>query len=447
VFPDFDPRQNASDSATDRHAPLAERMRPRSLDEVAGQRHLLASDGALRAALEAGTLPSMILWGPPGVGKTTLARLIAARLDAHFVPLSAVTAGVKEVRATAAAAGERRRGGRRTLLFLDEVHRFNKAQQDILLPFVEDGTLILIGATTENPSFEVNRALLSRSQLYVLEALEDEDIRALLQRALDHPDGLDGSIEVEPEALTAIASWASGDARRALGALELAAGASQGRMGVDDVARVLQRRASAMDKGGEHFYNLISALHKSVRGSDPDAALYWLARMLRGGADLRYLARRLIRMASEDVGLADPNALRMAVAARDAADFLGPPEGELALAQLATYLALAPKSNRITEAWSAANRSVDSHPDAEVPLHLRNAPTAAMRKLGYGQGYRYAFDDPEGSAAQRYLPEAIAEGSIYRPGDQGWERRVAERLEALRRLRDEARAASGVDGG
>jgi putative ATPase len=418
-------------------------MRPRTLDEVVGQRHLLAEGGPLRRAIERGALPSLILWGPPGVGKTTLARLIAAQLGAHFVGLSAVTAGVKEVRESAAAAAARRAGGRRTLLFLDEVHRFNKAQQDILLPFVEDGTLILIGATTENPSFEVNRALLSRSQLYVLEALGEEELQALLRRAVAHPEGLAGSVQVDDDALAAIARWAGGDARRALNALELAAATAEGDVvGLERVAQVLQRRASAMDKGGEHFYNLISALHKSVRGSDPDAALFWLARMLQGGADLRYLARRLVRMASEDVGLADPNALRLAIAARDAADFLGPPEGELALAQIAVYLALAPKSNRLYLAWAAAGRTARQHADAEVPMHLRNAPNETMKALGYGSAYAYYFDDPEGSFAQRYLPDRIPEGAIYHPGDEGWEGKVGERLERLRRRRDEARRRS-----
>ncbi len=422
--------------------PLADRMRPSRLDQIVGQDHLLGPAGPLRLAIANGTAPSMILWGPPGVGKTTLARLVAGELKAHFVGLSAVTSGVKDVRTVAAEAAERRDAlGVRTLLFLDEVHRFNKAQQDLLLPFVEDGTLILIGATTENPSFEVNRALLSRSQLYILEALTTETIIEIVNRALEHPEGLNGRLEVPHDALELLARWSAGDARRALNALELAAStAVDGNLTSETLANVLQRTISAMDKGGDHFYDLISAPHKSVRGSDPHAALYWLARMVQGGADLRYLARRLVRMASEDVGLADPNALRLAVAARDAADFLGLPEGELALAQIAVYLAVAPKSNRIYEAWQAASRQVRSNPEASVPIHLRNAPTELMKSLGHGQDYRYYFDDPEGSAAQRYLPETVPESPLYRPGDEGWEAKVRKRLVELETLRREARA-------
>jgi putative ATPase len=408
--------------------PLAERVRPRTLADFVGQTHLLGPGKPLQRALERDNLRSLLLWGPPGVGKTTLAQLLAEASGARFIKLSAVTTGVKEVRAVAAEAGAMRHNGRATLLFLDEVHRFNKSQQDLLLPFVEDGTLLFIGATTENPSFEVSGALRSRLQLFVLRALEPADLGRLLERALAHPEGYAGKLSVTPEALAMLTGWADGDGRRALGALESAAAHSEaGVLDAPQVQAALQAKGFALDKGGDHFYNLVSALHKSVRGCDPDAALYWLARLLGGGADLMYVARRLVRIASEDIGLADPNALRLAVAARDAARFLGVPEGELALAEAAVYLAVAPKSNAVYTAWKAARADAERFASAEVPLNLRNAPTGMMKRLGYGEDYRYYFDGPEASFKQPYLPDEVR-GGYYTADGEGWEARVRERL-------------------
>lgn len=415
-------------------APLAARMRPRTLDEFRGQDHLLGEGRAIRAMLSSGRPGSMILWGPPGSGKTTLARIVARDTGLAFVSLSAVTEGIPRVRQIMAEAQERLKAtGARTILFCDEIHRFNKAQQDAFLPHVEAGTVILIGATTENPSFEVVRPLLSRAPVYVLEALTPDDLRAILEEALgDRERGLGGSgVEATPEALDFIAVSADGDARRALGALEAAARLAGPDATVDvEVAReALQHRFANYDKSGEEHYNLISALHKSVRGSDPDGALYWLARMIEGGEDPLYLARRLVRMAVEDIGLADPRALEVTVAARDAYHFLGSPEGDLVLAQATVYLATAPKSNRLYEAWSGAVKAARETPAAPVPLHIRNAPTALMKDLGYGSGYQYDPATEHGVADQRYLPDALADARFYDPGRMGFEKTIRERLE------------------
>lgn len=424
-------------------APLAERLRPRNLDEVVGQAHLLGPGKPLRRMLESGRLSSLILWGPPGVGKTTLARLVAQLVRAHFIALSAVSAGVKDVRAAVEEAERRAARGERTVLFLDEIHRFNKAQQDALLPHVERGLLTLIGATTENPSFEVNPALRSRTRTLVLEPLGEPEIRALLERALSDERGLPG-VQATPEALDLLARLGGGDARRALGTLEVAASLAQP-VTPEVVTEAYGRHLPAMDKGGEDFYNLISALHKSVRGSHPDAALYWLARMIAGGAEPLYVARRLVRMAVEDVGLADPQALRLAVAARDTAAFLGSPEGDLALAQLVVYLALAPKSNSVYIAWKKA-LDLASAEQFPVPPHLRNAPTSLMRAQGYGQGYAYYFDDPQGSFAQTYLPDALSGSELYAATGEGWEARVKERWHKLRELHSDTRSEGHEEG-
>ncbi len=431
-------------------APLAARMRPRSLDEVRGQEHLLGPGKPLRLMLDGGRLQSVILWGPPGSGKTTLARLLADRADAAFVAFSAVTEGVPRVREILAEARERRRAtGRGTILFCDEIHRFNRAQQDAFLPHVEDGTIVLVGATTENPSFEVNRPLLSRAPVFILNPLSEGDLVALFAQALaDDERGLGREgVTADPEALAFLARAADGDARRGLGALEGAArlAGPGGRIGPEAAAEALQHRFAIYDKGGEEHYNLVSALHKSVRGNDPDAALYWLARILRGGGDPNYVARRLVRMAVEDVGLADPQALQAAVAARDAYAFLGSPEGDLALAQATVYLATAPKSNRVYRGWKDASAAAAESASAPVPLHLRNAPTAPMKEWGYGEGYRYDPDEPDGVAAQRYLPDDLAGSSWYAPGPYGFEKEIARRLAwwARRRGGGEAEATDG----
>ncbi len=428
-------------------APLAARMRPRSLEEFVGQEALVGPGAPLRELIERDRVPSLIFWGPPGSGKTTLGAIIARHAAAAFVPFSAVTEGIPRVRELIAQAAERRRAtGRGTILFVDEIHRFNRAQQDALLPHVEAGTVTLIGATTENPSFEVVGPLLSRTRVFVLESLSAEQVEAVCRRALADPErGLGGrGLEAEEEALRALAVQADGDARRALNALETAAALAaerSGRIGPAAVQAALQRRFPRYDKAGEEHYNLISALHKSVRGSDPDGALYWLARMLDAGEDPLYVARRLVRMAVEDVGLADPQALAVCVSARDAYHFLGSPEGDLALAQAAVYLAAAPKSNRIYEAYGAAAGAARETPAEPVPLHLRNAPTDLMRDLGYGRDYRYDHAYREGVAPQTYLPPSLGERRFYEPGERGEEARVRERLEAFARARRRGRDA------
>jgi putative ATPase len=412
------------------------------LEEFVGQEHLLGPEGPLRAMTDAGSLSSMILWGPPGSGKTTLARLLAERTDAAFVPFSAVTEGIPRVREIISEARARRGAtGRGTILFCDEIHRFNKAQQDAFLPHVEGGVVVLIGATTENPSFEIVRPLLSRAPVFVLEPLSADHLKSILTRALHHADGLaEMRIELEEDALDFLSRVADGDARRALGLLEAAARVvgSGGTVDVESAKNALQHRFAAYDKGGEEHYNLISALHKAVRGSDPDGALYWLARMLQAGEDPLYVARRVVRMAVEDIGLADPRALEITLAARDAFHFLGAPEGELALAQAVVYLAAAPKSNRTYRAWSEASAAAAESPAAPVPLHIRNAPTGLMKELGYGEGYRYDHDETHGVAGQTYLPPALEGRRFYRPGTEGVEARIAERLRWIEERRREA---------
>jgi putative ATPase len=436
------------------YRPLAARMRPCQLAGFYGQAHLVGQGKPLREAIDNGTLHSMILWGPPGVGKTTLARIIAASADALFESLSAVLSGVKEIRASIAKAEEQRDlRGRKTILFVDEVHRFNKSQQDAFLPFVEDGTVVFIGATTENPSFELNNALLSRCRVYVLKSLDQEQIKTVIRQALsDKTVGLGGRhLQLDAAALDLLATAADGDARRALNLLEIAndLASEQGDHRVVDRAvleQVLVGDTRRFDKGGDYFYDQISALHKSVRGSSPDAALYWLCRMLDGGCDPIYIARRLARMASEDIGNADPRALEIAMSAWDVQARLGSPEGELALAQAVVYLAVAAKSNAVYSAFKAAMADVRRLPSYEVPLHLRNAPTALMKELEHGKDYRYAHSEEGGYASgERYLPDELEGTQYYAPTDRGLEKKIAEKLNYLRALDNQQRDNQRMD--
>lgn len=452
VRPRTPPSLEANDLlSVDRDAlrPLAERMRPASLDDMVGQRRLLAEGSALRRAIASGHVHSMILWGPPGCGKTTLALLLARYAEAEYRAISAVLSGLPDVRKVLAEADHRFAEGRRTVLFVDEVHRFNKAQQDAFLPHIERGTILFVGATTENPSFELNSALLSRCRVHVLEAVSADDIQVALRRALqDSERGLGAqSVEASDSALSEIAHAADGDVRRALTLLEIAAELAVeegGTISDSTLMQVLADRTRRFDKGGEQFYDQISALHKSVRSSNPDAALYWLVRMLDGGCDPIYLARRLTRMAVEDIGLADPRALQMATDAWDAYDRLGSPEGELALAQVTIYLASTAKSNAAYNAYKAARRDVAEHGTQEVPLHLRNAPTRLMKSLGYGRDYQYDHDAEGGIALEQTgFPDAMGEQVYYRPVERGMEIKLKQKLDHLRAARTDARERHG----
>jgi putative ATPase len=406
-------------------APLAEALRPKSIDEVVGQQHLLGPGKPLRLAFESGKPHSMILWGPPGSGKTTLARLMAKTFDAEFIALSAVFSGVKDIReAVQAAEAELARSGRHTILFVDEVHRFNKAQQDAFLPYVERGLITFVGATTENPSFEVNSALLSRAAVYVLEPLKEDELGSLLRKT---------PLKTDEAAAQRLIGFADGDARKLLNAVEIILNSGTTAVDGAQVERVLAQNLRRFDKGGEQFYDQISALHKSVRGSDPDASLYWLVRMLDGGADPLYIGRRVVRMAAEDIGLADPRGLRLALDACETYERLGSPEGELALAEAVIYLAVAPKSNAVYEAYNAARAFVSKDQTRPVPMHLRNAPTRLMKDLGYGKGYRYAHDEEGAYAAgENYFPDGMAAVEWYRPTDRGLEMKIREKLEQLK---------------
>jgi putative ATPase len=460
----FQPVPNAG-SAVDATRPLADRMRPRTLEEYVGQEHLIGPGKPLRTQVDRDDTGSLIFWGPPGTGKTTLAKIIANLTKAEFIEFSAVLAGIKEIKQVMADAERARQYGTRTIVFIDEIHRFNKAQQDAFLPHVEKGNIRLIGATTENPSFEINSALLSRCRVYVLKPLTEDQIVLLLRRALaDHEHGLgDKNVTASDDVLKKIASYTSGDARSAYNVLEVAAGlaksspfdklragflAKDARNGAripeendsweitDEIVRdALQKRILLYDKSGEEHYNLISALHKSVRNSDPDAALYWLGRMLEAGEDPLYVARRVVRMAVEDIGLADPNALALCMAARDAVDFIGMPEGNLALAQAVVYLSVAPKSNALYTAYGAVLQDVEQTAADSVPLHLRNAPTGLMKGLGYGQGYKYAHDLEGKVADMQCLPDNLRDRVYYRPTNEGIEKRIRERMEEIKRSR------------
>jgi len=436
------PSASADTTSPDATRPLADRMRPRTLDEFVGQEHIVGVGTPLRKQMETGSLSSLILWGPPGVGKTTLGRLMAHYIKADFIPFSAVLSGVKEIKAVMADSEKARRSGRRTVLFIDEIHRFNKAQQDAFLPYVERGDVILVGATTENPSFEVISALLSRARVYPLNLLEPGQVVTLLRRALDDVERGLGQMHLAAsgEVLTQIAVSSNGDARAALNTLELAAGlAEEGAITHDAVAKALQRKVLLYDKSGDEHFNLISALHKSVRSSDPDAALYWLGRMLEGGEDRLYLARRLVRMAIEDIGLADPHAIEQGIAAMQTVHFLGMPEGDLALGQLAVYLALAPKSDSTYRAMNKVHDVIANTAAEPVPLPIRNAPTRLMKDLGYSAGYEHAHLDPEALTAMTCLPDALAGMHFYEPSERGFEQKLRERLAWLNDRKRERR--------
>ena len=445
----------SGDNSRDRTRPLADRMRPRTLDEFVGQEHLVAPGKPLRIQLERDDIGSLIFWGPPGTGKTTLAQIIASMTKAEFVEFSAVLTGIKEIKQVMADAERARQYGTRTIVFIDEIHRFNKAQQDAFLPHVEKGNIRLIGATTENPSFEIISALLSRSRVYVLKPLTEEQVVLLLKRALADEDRGLGAMKLgaSDAVLAKMAAYSSGDARSAYNVLEVAATLARGRAGTevgaeitDDIVHdALQKRVLLYDKAGEEHYNLISALHKSVRNSDPDASLYWLARMLEAGEDPLYIARRVVRMAVEDIGLADPNALPLSMAARDAVDFIGMPEGNLALAQAVVYLALAPKSNALYTAYAEVQQDVERTAAEPVPLHLRNAPTGLMKGLGYGRGYQYAHDVEGKVADMRCLPDNLRERTYYHPTGEGVEKRIRERMDEIKRRRSQAGKADSPD--